>query len=323
MATASQKPIIFICYMKQDFEAAARIYDFLLDAGADPWLDKKTLVPGDDWRREIKRAVDNSDACVVCLRPGFEKRGLKGFRHQEVRWAVQTLQVRPLGSAYIIPFIVEPCDLPAWCESIHAGRTDQKSKLEDLLPSINKHCAAELSSGRVSLRRNIERILREPNSPTSYRRKITLFLFWNRKVGFQELRKKCRKPPYTREQYLAQWQSLLDARVMATTGAHPDPICMLTSSARVILEELKPKGSEGGGRQFDESYWNAPWASMAKLTTFHSQNLRVIELAREGLSNDAISKKLSISVTDVADICREEQILTRSFELGSGGKKVG
>ena len=309
MISASRQPSVFICYMKDDVAVATSIYDFLLDCGADPWLDKKRLVLGDDWKLEIKRAVERSDACVICIRPRFEERG---FRHNEVRWAIDALQSRPLGHGYIIPFIIEPCELPNWCKDFHAGDPAvQRSHLDDLLPAINKHCSADLSPRRLAVRKRIELILDESALPPFYRRKIMLLLYGRNEMRFYAIRKECRKPPYSREKFLEQWQSLLDGEIMASTGPHPDPACCLTPVARSILDEFKDTLSK---RRESEEIWPVK----LDLPSHERQNLRVVELAYKGFSSDSISKKLNMSVTEVAAICRTQNIPTKRFKLERG-----
>ena len=104
--------------MRQDVAVAEQIYDFLMSVGVQPWLDKKSLALGDDWESEIRSALRESDLCIVCLRPGFDE---KGFRQKEIRWAQEEAMERPPGRSFIIPFIVEACELPSWCRQIHAG----------------------------------------------------------------------------------------------------------------------------------------------------------------------------------------------------------
>lgn len=132
------RPKVFICHSKQDTARAEELYDELLGAGADPWVDKKKLVLGDAWELEIKKAVAEADAFVVCLRPGFDE---IGFRQKEVRWAVEAVELRPPGRGFIIPFIVEPCPLPDWCKSLHAGADlSRPTTIEDLMRAVEKHC---------------------------------------------------------------------------------------------------------------------------------------------------------------------------------------
>ncbi len=133
----SRPPRVFLCHAKIDADLACAVYEQLLDGGADPWLDKKQLILGDDWEYEIKRAIAAADVVVVFLRPGFE--GI-GIRQKEVRWALDALQQRPQGVGFIIPFVVEPCDLPYWCMPLHAGgNLSQASDMSDLFRAISKH----------------------------------------------------------------------------------------------------------------------------------------------------------------------------------------
>lgn len=132
-------PNVFVCYAKEDVVKAEEVFVELRTAGADPWLDKRKLVLGDEWEHEIKKAVRGADAFVACLRPGFDD---IGFRQQEVRWAIEALQRRPPGKGFIIPFIIEPCALPDWCKPFHAGGDLSKATtIDELIRAVEKHCS--------------------------------------------------------------------------------------------------------------------------------------------------------------------------------------
>lgn len=129
---------MFISYVSSDAEEAARISTFLRDRGADPWLDKERLKLGDDWEATISQAVADADVFVACLRPGFDE---LGFRQREIRWALQALERRPVGQGFIVPFVLKPCTLPAWCGRLHVGRDlSRPTSEEELLEAIKKHC---------------------------------------------------------------------------------------------------------------------------------------------------------------------------------------
>jgi adenylate cyclase class IV len=132
--------------MKKDESKAKEVFNHLKIAGADPWLDMISLKPGNKLEHKIKKAVKNSDAFVVCLRPEFNK---YGFRQREVRWAREALEMRTPETEFIIPFIIKPCrKLPNWCKPYHAGnyRTEPTS-IKDLIAAINEHCNANLVLG--------------------------------------------------------------------------------------------------------------------------------------------------------------------------------
>ncbi len=136
-------PSAFICYAKHDAARARELHSHLEAIGVNPWLDKEKLRGGDDWKHEISQAVSSADVFVVLLRPGFDD---IGFRQQEVRWAIEALQLRPPGRGFIIPFIVEPCSLPTWCRGIHAGSDLSKaSSLRYLREAIEKQSGVALA----------------------------------------------------------------------------------------------------------------------------------------------------------------------------------
>ena len=143
-STSKARPNVFICYAKDDADKARELATRLDRAGVDPWLDERKLVLGDDWEVEIRKAVAGADAFVVCLRPGFQE---IGFRHREVRWAVEALEMRPIGAGFIIPFISEPCELPEFCKRLHAGGDLSKpTEFSELVRAIEKHCRVSLST---------------------------------------------------------------------------------------------------------------------------------------------------------------------------------
>jgi len=118
------------------------LYVRLKASGANPWMDKENLYLGDDWEHEVKRAVSNADLFLVCLRPGFDD---VGFRQKEVRWALEALELRPQGKGFFVPFLLEPCEIPAWCAQFHAGAdSTSPGTLEELFKAIEKHTGFSL-----------------------------------------------------------------------------------------------------------------------------------------------------------------------------------
>ncbi len=130
-------PKVFICHANKDAAKAKDLFDALRSAGADPWLDTEKLVQGDEWEYEIKTAVAGADAFVTCLSPGFHQ---IGFRQKEVRWALEALELRPPGKGFIIPLIIEPCELPEWSRRFHAGDLSKPTTISQLIRAVEKHC---------------------------------------------------------------------------------------------------------------------------------------------------------------------------------------
>ena len=78
--------------------------------GFRPWLDKKRLMPGQNWPRAIETAIQTSDFFVVCFsRQATSKRG--SF-HSELRYALECASRVPLDEIYFIPVRIEECVVP-------------------------------------------------------------------------------------------------------------------------------------------------------------------------------------------------------------------
>jgi len=101
---------IFLLHAREDEGSVRRLYQRLVRTGADVWLDQEKLLPGQDWAREIHKVIYASDAVIICLSNQFNKRG--GFRHEELRIALEKADALPDGTTFLIPARLEKCDLP-------------------------------------------------------------------------------------------------------------------------------------------------------------------------------------------------------------------
>jgi len=104
-------PRVFIAYVQEDAAQAERLYTALRQEGMEPWLDRKKLIPGQNWPRGIERAIEVSDFFLACLsRQAVRKRGQ--FQ-AELRYALDCARRQPLDSIYLIPVRLEECPVPA------------------------------------------------------------------------------------------------------------------------------------------------------------------------------------------------------------------
>jgi hypothetical protein len=73
-------------------------------------MDKDKLIPGQNWPRAIRRAIEISDAFVAC----FSARSTckRGPFQSELRWALQCAQRMPLEESFLIPVRLEACTVP-------------------------------------------------------------------------------------------------------------------------------------------------------------------------------------------------------------------
>src|SRR6185295_16070687 len=67
---SSELPLlrVFLSYGSEDVQEVRRLYKKLhRQSWIEPWFDKVHLVVGDDWEEAIERALQSSDAVVICL----------------------------------------------------------------------------------------------------------------------------------------------------------------------------------------------------------------------------------------------------------------
>lgn len=122
VATATGTPAngglkIFLCHSSGDKAAVRVLYKRLRDDGYDPWLDEEDLLPGQDWKSDITKAMRASDVVLVCLsRTSIVK---KGFVQEEIRFAVDTAKQMPPGAIFMIQTRLEECELPDELNHLH------------------------------------------------------------------------------------------------------------------------------------------------------------------------------------------------------------
>lgn len=106
-----RRPRVFLAYVAEDYGTVLRLYHELRAAGFDPWLDRKKLLPGQNWVRAIERAIELSDFFVAC----FSKASVRkpGQFQAELRFALDCAQRLPVDDVFFIPVRLEECRVPA------------------------------------------------------------------------------------------------------------------------------------------------------------------------------------------------------------------
>ena len=108
---------VFISYATEDYEKARQIYKDLKAAGVTPWFDREDLLPGQNWQHEIKKAIRESDYCLVLLSShAFSRRG---FVHAEQKYALEILKEHPDGGSFVVPARLDNCEMPMSLHDIH------------------------------------------------------------------------------------------------------------------------------------------------------------------------------------------------------------
>jgi len=101
---------IFLIYAHGDKNTVRRLYRRITRNGLHVWQDEQELLPGQNWKHQIRQAILGSDVIIVCLSNRFNEEG--GFRHEELKLAIKKAQSLPEDKIFIIPAKLESCDLP-------------------------------------------------------------------------------------------------------------------------------------------------------------------------------------------------------------------
>jgi hypothetical protein len=104
------QPRVFIAYVEEDLSLIRKLYRAFERHGFRPWLDKKKLLPGQNWPRAIETAIQTSDFFVAC----FSRRATskRGSFHSELRYALNCASKVPLDEIFFIPLRLDDCVVP-------------------------------------------------------------------------------------------------------------------------------------------------------------------------------------------------------------------
>jgi nucleoid DNA-binding protein len=107
---AQTKPRVFIAYVQEDLRPVRRLNRSFEERGFRPWLDKKKLMPGQNWPRAIEAAIQTSDFFVAC----FSRRATtkRGAFHSELRYALGCAAKVPLDEIFLVPVRLDDCVVP-------------------------------------------------------------------------------------------------------------------------------------------------------------------------------------------------------------------
>jgi len=107
---AQTKPRVFIAYVDEDVALARKLYAAFEQDGFRPWLDKKKLLPGQNWPRAIEHAIQASDFFVACF--SCRSTTKRGSFHSELRFALNCAAQVPLDEIFFIPVRLDDCLVP-------------------------------------------------------------------------------------------------------------------------------------------------------------------------------------------------------------------
>lgn len=143
MTSAVPQSQIFLCHSSADKLEVRNLYRRLLSDNFSPWLDEQDILPGADWDREVRHAVQSSAIVLVCLsRSSINK---EGYLQKEIRFVLDTAATKPDGTIYVIPVRLEHCDIPESLSKWQAVDLFVPGGYDRLLSALEQ-CRAQLAS---------------------------------------------------------------------------------------------------------------------------------------------------------------------------------
>lgn len=110
--SSPSKPLnVFLCHAKEDKGSVIQLYEKLKEHGVDPWMDEKDILPGQNWELEIRKAIRNCHAVLVCLTEHSVSK--RGYVQKEIKFALDTSEHEPEGAIFVVPVRFEECSVPS------------------------------------------------------------------------------------------------------------------------------------------------------------------------------------------------------------------
>lgn len=99
---------VFLSYAREDIYTALRLFNDLRQAGIDVWIDKEHLLPGQNWKTTIRRAIRESRFFLALLSNNSVSK--KGYVQKELRHALELLDEYPEPTIFVIPIRIDDCN---------------------------------------------------------------------------------------------------------------------------------------------------------------------------------------------------------------------
>lgn len=135
---------VFLSHGSEDKSAIRELRHRLLAIGVEPWLDEEELLPGQNWKLEIERALRRSDVALVCL--SKETVSKTGFVQREIKDALDAAAERPEGQIFIIPMRLNECNLPESLKGLQRVDLFQQDGFDRLTRAFDFFVASRVSS---------------------------------------------------------------------------------------------------------------------------------------------------------------------------------
>lgn len=99
---------VFVSYAREDLEIAQQLSCDLKSNGVNIWFDKDQILVGQNWKYEIRKAIQECDYFIALLSSNSISK--RGFVQKELKIAFDVFDEFPRGHTYIIPIRLDACE---------------------------------------------------------------------------------------------------------------------------------------------------------------------------------------------------------------------
>ena len=126
---------VFLCHSSDDKVIVQDLSQRLLITGFQPWIDRLSLVGGDQWEKSIRETLDKTDVVIVCLSGAFSKN--TRFVQTELNYAIEVANKQNNGSKFLVPLKLEECGIPDVLSKYHTVNYFEEDGFELLVKALN------------------------------------------------------------------------------------------------------------------------------------------------------------------------------------------
>jgi hypothetical protein len=135
---AAPGPRVFICHAGEDKDFANFLYEELKKAGFTPWLDKESLRGGDEWEKEIEKAIKNEIDYVIVLQSNHLAEKIEGYVNKEINMALKRQETFRRGIRFILPVIIDDGPLLEELKHLHTIDLSDRINVKEVIITIRR-----------------------------------------------------------------------------------------------------------------------------------------------------------------------------------------
>jgi len=150
MAETKEKLKVFLCHASENKPIVNGLFDDLVAAGFDPWLDTDDILPGMNPDMVIQKALRECDIVIICLSSVSVAK--EGYVQKEIKWARSIQEEKPEDTIFIIPLRLDNCKTPFGLKDIQWGDYTAPDGYDKLIKALNIR-AKQLGKKEVSAKK--------------------------------------------------------------------------------------------------------------------------------------------------------------------------